>query len=161
MKQPEQSVLAQVTNLQNLSIKELHDMWQRLYGTAATTSRNRSYLQTRLAYRIQELEFAKTNPTLLASNQSRIDSMIEHLKPLAKVRRKKVPYKLLPGTRLERDFQGKTHVVCVQSDGTFEYMGRPFANLTAISHQITGQKWSGPSFFGLTRKNPAVVEERG
>lgn len=154
-------MLAQVTNLPNLSIQELVDLWTRLHGTAPTGSRSRTLLEPRLAYRIQELEFAKTNPTLLASNQTRIDNMIEQLKPLVKARRKKEPYKLLPGTRLQRDFQGKTYEVNVRTDGTFEFQGRPFTNLTAISHEITGQKWSGPSFFGLTRKNPAVVGARG
>jgi hypothetical protein len=154
------SVLAQVANLHTLSFKELKQMWLNLFGSAPTVQR-RPYLEGRIAYRLQEIAYAQVNPSLLASNQKRIDSMIEHLKPLAKVQRKRDPYKLVPGTRLARDFRGNTHEVTVLSDGGFEYQGRPYTSLTAISQEITGQKWSGPSFFGLTRKNPAVLGGRG
>ncbi len=154
------SVLSQIVNLPNLSFKDLSALWEQLFGSPPAVKR-RPYLEGRIAYRLQELEFAKVNPGLLAANSKRIDNMIEHLKPLAKIQRKRDPYKLVPGTRLTRDFQGKTYEVCVLSDGTFEYQGRPYSSLTAISQEITSQKWSGPSFFGLTRKNPAVLGGRG
>lgn len=153
-------MLAQIVGLPNLTFKELNELWLRLYGTKATVQR-RPYLEGRIAYRLQELEYAQINPGLLASNEKRIEQMIEHLKPLAKNLKKKEAYKLVPGTRLCRDFQGKTYEVNVRADGSFEYEGRPYASLTAIAQEITSQKWSGPAFFGLTRKNPAVVGGRG
>ena len=55
---------------------------------------------------------------------------------------------LAPGTRLLREWQGQTHHVAVLSDG-FEYDGKTYRSLTAISRQITGTAWSGPLFFGL------------
>jgi hypothetical protein len=160
MKTSEPSVLAQVANLSNLSLKELNDMWLRLNGVPAPAGQKRPFLQSHLAYRIQELAYAQVNPTLIASNKSRIENMLEHLKPLAKNRSKKEAFKLVPGTRLRRDFQGKTYEVTVLDDGNFEYEGRPFASLTAVAHEITQLKWSGPSFFGLSRTNPAVVGGR-
>jgi Protein of unknown function (DUF2924) len=160
MKASEPSVLAQVANLSNLSLKELNDMWLRLNGAPAPAGQKRPFLQSHLAYRIQELAYAQVNPALIASNKTRVDNMIEHLKPLAKARSKKEVFKLVPGTRLRRDFQGKTHEVTVLSDGNFEYEGRPFTSLTAVAHEITQLKWSGPSFFGLSRSNPAVVGGR-
>ena len=153
------SVLAQIANLPSLSIKELNGLWYKLYGKAPTVQR-RSYLEGRLAYRIQELEYAQVNPSLLASNEARIEKLTGSLKPLAKVQKKKEPFKLVPGTRLKRDFQGKSYEVNVQSDGTFEYEGRPYTSLTAVSQEITGQKWSGPAFFGLNRKSEAVIGGR-
>lgn len=160
MKANEPSVLAQVANLSNLSLKELNDKWLRLNGVPAPAGQKRPFLQSHLAYRIQELAYAQVNPTLIASNKTRVENMIEHLKPLAKARSKKEVFKLVPGTRLRRDFQGKTHEVTVLSDGNFEYEGRPFTSLTAVAHEITQLKWSGPSFFGLSRSNPAVVGGR-
>jgi hypothetical protein len=160
MKASEPSVLAQVANLSNLSLKELNDMWLRLNGLPAPAGQKRPFLQSHLAYRIQELAYAQVNPALIASNKTRVENMIEHLKPLAKARSKKEVFKLVPGTRLRRDFQGKTHEVTVLSDGNFEYEGRPFTSLTAVAHEITQLKWSGPSFFGLSRSNPAVVGGR-
>ena len=53
-----------------------------------------------------------------------------------------------PGTRLLREWQGKTHHITVLAQG-FEYGGKTYRSLTAISRQITGMAWSGPLFFGL------------
>lgn len=55
---------------------------------------------------------------------------------------------LAPGTRLLREWQGQTHHVTVLDSG-FEYSGRTWRSLTAISREITGTAWSGPLFFGL------------
>lgn len=55
---------------------------------------------------------------------------------------------LAPGTRLLREWQGQTHHVTVVESG-FEYSGRTWRSLTAISREITGTAWSGPLFFGL------------
>ena len=56
-----------------------------------------------------------------------------------------------PGTRLVREWRGRTHTVVVTEDG-FEYAGRTFPSLTKIAHAITGAHWSGPRFFGLIPK---------
>jgi Protein of unknown function (DUF2924) len=59
---------------------------------------------------------------------------------------------LRPGTRLVREWRGRTHMVAVTEDG-FEYAGKTFPSLTKIAHAITGAHWSGPRFFGLIRKH--------
>ena len=55
---------------------------------------------------------------------------------------------LAPGTRLLREWQGKTYHVTVLNSG-FEYEGKTYKSLTAITRHITGTPWSGPQFFGL------------
>lgn len=55
---------------------------------------------------------------------------------------------ITPGTRLLREWQGRTHHV-VAVPGGFEYNGRVWRSLTAIARAITGVSWSGPLFFGL------------
>ncbi len=57
---------------------------------------------------------------------------------------------LAPGTRLLREWQGQTYHVSVAADG-FEYGGKTYRSLTAISREITGTAWSGPLFFGLRK----------
>lgn len=59
-------------------------------------------------------------------------------------------HKLTPGTRLVRDWHGDGHSVTVLDSG-FEYEDQHWTSLTAIARHITGAKWSGPRFFGLTR----------
>jgi hypothetical protein len=56
---------------------------------------------------------------------------------------------LRPGTRLVREWRGRTHTVIVMQDG-FEYAGKTLPSLTKIAHAITGAHWSGPRFFGPT-----------
>ena len=58
---------------------------------------------------------------------------------------------LKPGTRLLREWGGKTHTVIVLDDG-FEYDGERYQSLTQIARQITGTHWSGPRFFGMTKR---------
>ena len=53
-----------------------------------------------------------------------------------------------PGTRLVREWQGRLYQVTVLASG-FEYDGRTYSSLTAITREITGISWSGPRFFGI------------
>jgi hypothetical protein len=39
----------------------------------------------------------------------------------------------------------------VREDG-FEYEGQRYRSLTVISPQITGAHWSGPRFFGVSKR---------
>ena len=57
---------------------------------------------------------------------------------------------LSPGTRLLREWKGRTYHVNVVAGG-FEYDGRVWRSLSAIARSITGTPWSGPLFFGLRR----------
>jgi hypothetical protein len=63
---------------------------------------------------------------------------------------------LKTGTTLLRQWRGHTHTVLVGEDG-FEYEGRRYRSLTVIAEKITGAHWSGPRFFGLTRRVGASV----
>jgi hypothetical protein len=53
-----------------------------------------------------------------------------------------------PGTRLVREWNGRTHVVDVGEDG-FVFDGKTYRSLSAVAKRITGAHWSGRRFFGL------------
>ncbi len=53
------------------------------------------------------------------------------------------------GARLLREWGSKTHEVTVTDCG-FTYRGKTYKSLSAIAREITGSRWSGPAFFGLT-----------
>jgi hypothetical protein len=59
---------------------------------------------------------------------------------------------LKTGTTLVRQWRGHTHTVLVR-EGGFEYEGQRYRSLTVIAEQITGAHWSGPRFFGVTRRH--------
>jgi DUF2924 family protein len=55
------------------------------------------------------------------------------------------------GTTLAREWRGRTHLVLVREDG-FQYEGQSYRSLSVIAARITGAHWSGPRFFGLTKR---------
>ena len=58
---------------------------------------------------------------------------------------------LKAGTTLVRQWRGHTHTVLVHNDG-FEHEGQRYRSLSLIAERITGAHWSGPRFFGLTKR---------
>ena len=55
----------------------------------------------------------------------------------------------LPGTLLTRSWKGRTILVEVLAKG-FRYENRQYSSLSAIATAITGTRWNGLAFFGLT-----------
>jgi len=137
------SVLAQLTALKGLPTPDLKRRWRELFETEPPPY-NRRFLESRLAYRIQELAFGGLKPETI----DRLDAIAEDLAggdPGARHRAKDRP---IAGTRLIREWQGVEHCVTVRDDG-YEYQGRPYQSLSAIARAITGTRWNGPLFFGL------------
>ena len=54
------------------------------------------------------------------------------------------------GTLLTREWKGAVHRVQVLERG-FAYNGLVYASLSEVARVITGTRWSGPRFFGLSR----------
>src|SRR5262245_32752453 len=134
-----------IAALNELTAQQLRDEWRRLYrGQPPRLSRD--LLVRTIAYRMQELVYGG----LSKATQRKLDALTKELKGKGTI--VVTPDKSLrSGTRLVREWRGKTHTVVVTEDG-FEYVGKPFPSLTKIAHAITGAHWSGPRFFGLLRK---------
>jgi hypothetical protein len=62
---------------------------------------------------------------------------------------------LKTGAILVRQWRGQHHTVLVREDG-YDYEGERYRSLTVIADQITGAHWSGPRFFGLTKRARAA-----
>lgn len=149
------SVLAQIARLPELSIQEIRALWKKLYKSDAPTH-NRRFLEKRLAYKLQEIEFARTHRDLIERNQRRIDAIIKTgQKPL----RDRVPLPV-PGTVLTRLYRDREHIVTVTPDHQFEYEGRIYKSLSPIAQEITGTRWSGPLFFGLRKETRSKMGQK-
>jgi hypothetical protein len=97
----------------------------------------------RLARSLRYAEQVAADPAL-----SRIDREINRrLKQLARQKAPVTPRRILPGTRLLREWRGATHDVLVTDQG-YVYRGTTYRSLSAIAQIITGAHWSGPKFFG-------------
>ncbi|WLQ13277.1 DUF2924 domain-containing protein [Hahella aquimaris] len=138
------SITAQVAALPNLSLQELRALWRELFDKEAPTH-VKTYLVRRIAYRIQEVEFRKLNPELLDNNRRRISALAEATDQSRKPSVNRPP----AGTVLTREFREVEYRVVVTVDGQFEFQGRLYPSLSMIAREITGTRWSGPSFFGL------------
>jgi hypothetical protein len=101
-----------------------------------------TYIQSRLAYRIQELAYGGLKP----ETRARLEALGEQLDGGNVVlRRIRADHRPLPGTRLMREWKGVQHVVTVRADD-FEFEGRPYRSLSAIARHITGRGGTaGPS----------------
>jgi len=65
----------------------------------------------------------------------------------------------LPGALLTRKWKGRTLLVEVLQNG-FRYEDRHYSSLSAIASAITGTRWNGLTFFGLTRPADGERKER-
>jgi len=65
----------------------------------------------------------------------------------------------LPGALLTRKWNGRTVLVEVLAKG-FRYENRQYSSLSAIATAITGTRWNGLAFFGLTRPVRRERKER-
>jgi hypothetical protein len=66
---------------------------------------------------------------------------------------------LKTGASLVRQWRGRTHTVLVAEDG-FEYEGQRYRSLTVIAERITGAHWSGPRFFGLSKRGSGMLSAK-
>jgi hypothetical protein len=139
-----QSVLAQISALRTLPAPALKQRWRELFDTEPPPY-NRRFLESRLAYRIQELVYGGLKPATLG----RLRALGQQLDggDIA-VRKAQASQRPVSGTQLIREWQGREHRVTVQDDD-FEYGGRPYKSLSAIARAITGTRWNGLIFFGL------------
>ncbi len=148
------SIAAQITQLPELPMPEIKAIWRRLFGDDAPTH-NRQFLERRIAYKLQEIAFRKSNPALLDRNKRRIEALLE----TGKSRKREQDFRPIPGTVLMREHHGVQHRVVVTQDGQYDYEGRLYGSLSVIAREITGTRWSGPLFFGL--KAPSKTKKQG
>jgi hypothetical protein len=132
-----------LSRLPKLDFCELREQWCRLYKVDTAPRLSRELLMRAVAYRIQQVTLGVLRP----EPQRQLRQISLELKQTGKgTRRLRPPLK--PGTRLMREWRGRTYEVLVLDDG-FSWQGACYRSLTAIARKITGTAWSGPLFFGL------------
>ena len=137
-------VLARLAALKTTPTPKLKEQWRQLFDSEPPAF-NRRYLESRLAYRIQELAYGGLKPETVR----RLEKLGEELDGgRVDVRKRPANDRPVSGTRLIREYQGIEHCVTVRDDD-FEYQGRPYKSLSAIARAITGTQWNGVVFFGL------------
>ena len=134
----------QIAQLRALSRPQLLDMWQKLYDRAAPPGIRRELLVPFLAYRMQEHAYGGLKP----SARSELRRIARDLEESTGSTRLILRPKIKAGTRLLREWRGRTHEVMATESG-YEYRGVGYRSLSEIARKVTGTRWSGPAFFGL------------
>jgi hypothetical protein len=138
------SVLAQLAALKGAPAPALKARWRELFDSEPPAY-NRRFLESRLAYRIQELAYGGLSRETL----ERLNALAKQYSTMDTTERKARPMlRPVNGTKLIREWQGVEHCVTVRIDD-FEYLGRPYKSLSSIAREVTGTKWNGWVFFGL------------
>ncbi len=134
----------EIAALADLLRPGLVDRWQALYGASPPKGLSRRLLILAIAYRMQVKRYGGMTPA--ARRRLRMAGRDDA------ARREPTTNgapQVAPGTRLIREWNGVTHVVDAVDDG-FIWQSARYGSLSAVARAITGARWSGPRFFGLT-----------
>ena len=141
---------ARLAALKTTSTPNLKTQWRELFDSEPPAS-NRRCLESRLAYRIQELAYGGLKPETVR----RLETLGEQLDGgNITLRRIRADLKPITGTKLIREWQGVEHSGTVLADG-YAWQGRPYRSLSAVARAITGTRWNGWIFFGLKSRRGA------
>ena len=136
----------EIAGLLDRPTPELRHAWREFHRAGPPLGLSRDLLIRALAYELQE--HAHGGPSF---------ALRRRLQSLAGASEKGAVdpgLVITAGTTLVRQWRGHTHTVLVHTDG-FEHEGQLYRSLTAIAERITEAHWSGPRFFGLTKRAPA------
>ncbi|WP_412059064.1 DUF2924 domain-containing protein [Bartonella sp. DGB2] len=131
----------EIAGLRDAPMRDLKTLW-RAYFNEEVQSRNKASLVMKLAYRMQEVEYAGL------SEQTRAFLLDENSTKPKRARKRQAP---VVGMQLQREYLGQMHHATVVQNG-YQYEGQIYKSLSAIAKHITGTNWNGHLFFGLVRR---------
>lgn len=142
MTTPANSIVAQIAQLPHLPMENLWALWDE-YFERRPGHHHRTYLESRIAYKLQE--------RALGGLPSTLRRKLEKIGETGEVpnQKRRNENQVAPGTVMVREYNGLIYRVTVLDDGRFELDGRPYKSLSAVARAITGSSYSGPVFFGL------------
>ena len=148
----------EIAHLRGLDLGWLRARWQSVFQKPAPAHLTRHLLFAVIAYRIQadrlgdlDHETKQVLDRTVAKEEGQAMSA-----RLASFDQKRT--ELTPGTVLVREWDRQSQRVMVMADG-FAWNGQTYDSLCKVAIAITGTKWNGPRFFGLTEKEDRFAME--
>jgi hypothetical protein len=138
-----EQLTAELVQLEGLNLNQLRARWRQLYETVPPPRFSRDLLRRAVAYRMQELVLGGLKPATRR--------LLQHVADEARARKPiklTLVRKLEPGAILVREWQGTKHRVVILESGV-RFRDQRYRSLSAVARAITGNRWSGPLFFGL------------
>jgi hypothetical protein len=158
------AVCAEIEDLRQMKVGALRAKYREVCGEEPRSS-NKQLLFRRIAWRLQAkvegdlsecarrraLEIADDADLRILAPEGFFAESAPHARPPERAgagRDRRLP---APGTLLTRQFENRRIVVKVLEDG-FEYQSQQYRSLSAIAREITGTRWNGLLFFGLSER---------
>jgi hypothetical protein len=142
----------ELNELSKLSREELLKRWEAIYWSPPPRNLKRPLLERAVAWHMQAQMFgglsAKTKRALETIQSGGRTAVAGPGAGEGGVAPASSASPVSMGSRLVREWRGRTHVVDVTEHG-FRWNGEEHRSLSAIARKITGARWSGPRFFGL------------
>lgn len=141
---PERPLNDVIVELITLPIADLRDQWRAAHPTLTMPDKlPRDLLVRSIVWSIQ----SEQRGGLSSAAERSLDKMSRQLATTGSLELDRT-VRPKPGTRLIREWRGKTYVVEVGDDG-FTHDEETYSSLSHVARAITGTRWSGPRFFGL------------
>jgi hypothetical protein len=140
----DQSPIPDLAALIYLTPGALRALWPQWFDRPPPTKMRRELLVRGLAYRMQE----RAAGGLTTATRTQLRALAEAVTNNSKWDGVEPP-RLTPGTHVIREWGNETHQVTVEAAGLV-YRGQRYRSLSEIARRITGTRWSGPLFFGVT-----------
>lgn len=132
-------VAARLVELEQLDRASLCKAWKRKFGKAPPHYTSMGFMRKVFLWEEQSAVAGGIPPYLMRALKT---AATDRVVPAS------ASHDLKPGALLIREWNGRSYQVEVTSEG-FQFDGREYRSLSAISRKITGTTWSGPRFFGL------------
>ena len=130
----------------DLSRAALVERWAAAYhGQPPPKGMSRRLLEYAAAWHLQSQAFGGLDPAVRRKLRRQARSGEGGASRVPGTVRSKGPP---PGSRLVREWHGRTYTVDVLETG-FLFDGKHYGSLSQVACVITGARWSGPRFFGL------------
>jgi len=140
----------ELARLVDQATTELRRAWRTLYYTGPPPGLSRDLIIRGLADKLQQRAYGGSSRAL----QRRLRTLAAEFEKGARSFDPDIVLKT--GATLVRQWRGHTHTVLVGEEG-FEYEGQRYRSLSVIAERITEAHWSGPRFFGLTKRASALA----
>jgi Protein of unknown function (DUF2924) len=137
----------EIAALPKMNIHELRAKWRSRLKQPPPAHVRKQLMVPLLAYKLQEQAYGGLKPEI----RRQIEKLGAAYRRNPKAKASSLAMgqqRIKSGTRLLRQWNGKTHQVMVV-EGGFEYEGERYKSLSVIARLITGTRWSGPAFFGV------------
>ncbi len=140
-----EDVVIELAAIPELSRVALIKRWAAAYGRPPPKGVSRRLLEHAAAWQLQSQAFGGLDLAVRRRLQQQAKSKADGTSQVPEAVKSKIPP---PGSRLIREWHGRTYTVDVLETG-FLFDGKRFGSLSQVARAITGARWSGPRFFGL------------